>query len=145
MCSNSLHSLRLSEDYVEKLRKKKGPKGRRSSRVVGSTPDESYIQPGQRANGLPHQLRGQMNLIFQCPAEFLVNILNDTKTYLPKKRYRVNLVMPNLSLALDELKSEVFELDPTLKEHLAFRKGWLPCMARLVEIYQLTKEQSSRY
>ena len=32
------------------LKSRPGPKGRRSSRVLGATPDESFVQSGQRPN-----------------------------------------------------------------------------------------------
>jgi len=62
---NRLHTLRISVEYAAALKRRPGPKGRRSSRVLGATPDESFVQSGQRPNGLPHQLLGAMNNLFQ--------------------------------------------------------------------------------
>ena len=59
------------------LEERPGPKGRRSSRVLGATPDESFVQSGQRPNGLPHQLRGEMNKLFQCEPVFLEKIVTE--------------------------------------------------------------------
>ena len=132
--ANSLHSLRVSTDFVEYLRKKRGPKGRRSSRVLGNTPDGSYIQRGQRANGLPHQLRSEMNRLFQSETQYIVRMLKDYTGYKPQKRIRINLVIPDLTEAINEVLREVVKIDPSLKHHNALTKGWLPCVARLIEI-----------
>ena len=132
--ANSLHSLRVSADFVEYLRKKRGPKGRRSSRVLGKTPDESYIQRGQRAKKLPHQLRAEMNRLFHSEPQYLVRMLNNHMYYKPQKRIRINMVMPHLAEAIKELSQEVRKIDPSLEHHSALAKGWLPCVARLIEI-----------
>ncbi len=77
---NRLHTLRISVEYAAALKKRPGPKGRRSSRVLGATPDESFVQSGQRPNGLPHQLRGEMNKLFQCEPSFLEDLLRNQWT-----------------------------------------------------------------
>jgi len=132
--ANSLRTLRLSADYVEHLRRKPGPKGRRSSRVLGATPDESFIQRGRRPSGLPHQLRSEMNRLFQTECAYIIRFLESSDEYKPQKRVSVNLVMPDLSLATSEMLLAVLTERPSLEQHPAFRRMWLPCVARLLEI-----------
>ena len=131
---NRLHTLRLSSDYVAALKRRPGPKGRRSSRVIGATPDDSYIQRGQRPNGLPHQIRGELNKLFQCEPSFINAILRESMDYNPSKRVRVNLNMPNLSLAVKEVYEKMTYLEPKLHSHPAFKRFWAPAVCRLLEI-----------
>lgn len=129
-----IHTLRVSTDFVKFLKSRRGPKGRRSSRVIGNTPDESFIQSGQRPNGLPHQLRGEMNRLFACEGDFIEKILLDSMNYKSPKKIRVNLVMPNLEIAIDELFSEMVARNPSLSGHPAFKRRWAPSICRLIEI-----------
>ena len=138
---NKLHTLRVSIDYVAGLKSRPGPKGRRSSRVIGATPDESHIQRGQRPNGLPHQLRGEMNKLFQCEASFLKRLLIESTEYKAPKKKRVNLHMPDLSLAIDEIYREMIRLDNNLRFHPAFKRRWAPAVCRLLEIKWLNDER----
>ena len=129
------HSLRISEDFHAFLMsQKKGPQGRRSSRVGGATPDESFIQPGQRPNGLPHKLRSKMNLLFNCEAEFIQHLLESDLEYKPQKKIRVNLVMPNLENGIDDIFREMIRRNPSLRPHPAFNKRWAPAICRLIEL-----------
>ena len=131
---NRFHTLRISIDYAAALKRRPGPKGRRSSRVIGATPDDSYIQRGQRPNGLPHQLRGEMNKLFQCEPSFIQHLLRESLDYKPLKKKRVNLHMPDLSLAVEEVYLKMIQLDPELRSHLAFKRRWAPAVCRLLEI-----------
>ena len=137
---NRLHTLRISEDYASALKRRPGPKGRRSSRVLGATPDDSFIQSGQRPNGLPHQLRGEMNKLFQCEASFLQRLLRESMEYKPPKKKRVNLHMPDLSVAIDEVYREMIRRDNDLRLHPAFKRMWAPAICRLIELKWLHEE-----
>ena len=131
---NRFRTLRISIDYAAALKRRPGPKGRRSSRVIGATPDDSYIQRGQRPNGLPHQLRGEMNKLFQCEPSFIQHLLRESLDYKPLKKKRVNLHMPDLSLAVEEVYLKMIQLDPELQSHPAFKRRWAPAVCRLLEI-----------
>jgi hypothetical protein len=132
--ANALRTLRLSSDYVEHLRRKRGPKGRRSRRDSSIAPGLSYGQRGRLPGRLPHQLRSEMNRIFQAELAFGVRMLVASEGYRPNKRVRINLVMPDLSLATSELHSALLAERPVLEHHPAFQRMWLPCIARLLEI-----------
>ena len=132
--ANALRTLRLSTDYVEHLRRKRGPKGRRSRRVSGTVPGLPCGQRGRLPGRLPHQLRSEMNRLFQAELDFNVRMLMASQGYSPKKRIRINLVMPDLSLATSELHSALLAERPSLEHHPAFQRMWLPCVARLLEI-----------
>jgi len=144
---NDLHSLRLSIDYVRALKSRPGPKGRRSSRIVGANPDKSYVQSGRRPSGLPWQLRAEMNRLFSCEASFLQKMLFDSMEYKAPKKHRVNLHMPDLSIAVDDLYRAMLRKDPLLRHHPAFKAGWRPAICRLIEIKWLhsmkAKEEKS--
>jgi hypothetical protein len=132
--NNRLHTLRISIDYAAALKKRTGPKGRRSSRVIGATPDDSFIQRGQRPNGLPHQLRGEMNKLFQCEVGFLERLLRESMDYKPPKKKRINMHMPDLSVALDQIYREMLRRDNQLRFHPAFKRQWAPAVCRLLEL-----------
>ena len=137
-----LHTLRISVDYAAALKKRPGPKGRRSSRVLGATPDESFVQSGQRPNGLPHQLRGEMNKLFQCHPRFLERLLRESMEYKPPKKKRVNLHMPDLSVAVEEVYREMIRRDNDLRDHPAFKRRWAPAICRLIELKWLHGEKA---
>ena len=141
---NSFHTLRISEDYAAVLKRRPGPKGRRSSRVLGATPDESFVQSGQRPNGLPHQLRGEMNKLFQCEPGFLERLLRNSVDYQPAKKTRVNLHMPDLSVALDDVYKEMIRRDHSLRFHPAFKRRWAPAVCRLLELKWLREEEMKK-
>ena len=138
---NRFRTLRISIDYAAALKRRPGPKGRRSSRVIGATPDDSYIQRGQRPNGLPHQLRGEMNKLFQCEPSFIEHLLRESMDYKPQKKKRVNLHMPDLSLAVEEVYLKMIQLDPELRSHPAFKRRWAPAVCRLLEIKWIHDEK----
>ena len=146
---NRQHTLRISQDFAEALERMRGPKGRRSSRVPGPTPDESYVQAGQRANGLPHQLRRRMCLLFAMSDEAIQNLLErypegkpkrDGTSPLSKKR-AVGLVMPSLVHAIDELYHRLLKSNPDLGHHPLLQRRWAPAVCRLIEIHHFHQQQ----
>ena len=141
---NRLHTLRISVEYAAAMKRRPGPKGRRSSRVLGSTPDESFVQSGQRPNGLPHQLRGEMNKLFQCSPSFLERLLRESMEYKPPKKKRVNLHMPDLSIAVEEVYREMILRDNELRFHPAFKRMWAPAICRLIELKWLHGEKAKQ-
>ena len=141
---NRLHTLRISVEYAAALKRRPGPKGRRSSRVLGATPDESFVQSGQRPNGLPHQLRGEMNKLFQCSPGFLERLLRESMEYKPPKKKRVNLHMPDLSIAVEEVYREMIRRDNDLRFHPAFKRMWAPAICRLIELKWLHGEKAKQ-
>ena len=141
---NHLHTLRISVEYAADLKSRPGPKGRRSSRVLGATPDESFVQSGQRPNGLPHQLRGEMNKLFQCEPVFLEKILRNSVDYKPPKKKRVNLHMPDLSIAVDDVYREMIRRNNDLRFHPAFKRRWAPAVCRLLELKWLHEKEMKK-
>ena len=139
---NRLHTLRISVEYAAALKRRPGPKGRRSSRVLGATPDDSFIQSGQRPNGLPHQLRGEMNKLFQCDSGFLERLLRESMEYKAPKKKKVNLPMPDLSVAVEEVYREMIRRDNDLRFHPAFKRMWAPAICRLIELKWLHGEKA---
>ena len=133
---NKQHTLRISESFARSLRSMRGPKGRRSSRVPGATPDESYVQAGQRANGLPHQLRRRMCLLFSMSNDRIQRMLEENMEYKPTKgKVAVGLVMPNLSEAVEELYRWLVKSNPDLRLHPALKRRWAPALCRLMELH----------
>jgi len=142
---NRQHTLRISHELAEALAQMKGPKKRRSSRVPGPTPDESYVQAGQRANGLPHQLRRRMCLLFAMPDESIQRLLErypegkpnltDTKPLTKSNKKAVGMVMPSLSLVMEELYRRLLKANPSLRNHPALRRRWAPAVCRLIELH----------
>ena len=107
----------------------------------GATPDDSYIQSGQRPNGLPHQLRGEMNKLFQCEPSLIERLLLESMDYKPAKKKRVNLHMPDLSLAIEEVYRDMIRRDNSLRSHPAFKRGWAPAVCRLLEIKEINSQK----
>tara|TARA_Y100000766_G_C18554950_1_gene434812 strand:- start:268 stop:486 length:219 start_codon:yes stop_codon:yes gene_type:complete len=60
--------------------------------------------------------------------------------YKPPKKKKVNLHMPDLSIALDELYREMLRRDNQLRDHPAFKRGWAPAVCRLLELKWLHEE-----
>jgi hypothetical protein len=63
--------------------------------------------------------------------------------YKPAKKKRVNLHMPDLSLAIDEVYRKMIRIDKTLRFHPAFKRSWAPAVCRLLELKWL-HEQNAR-
>ena len=133
---NRQHTLRISAGFAAILTSKTGPKGRRSSRVPGPTPDKSYVQAGQRANGLPHQLRRHMCLLFAMSNERIQSMLEADMDFKPEKgKIAVNVVMPTLCEAVEELYRWLINANPELRFHPALKRRWAPAVCRLMEMH----------
>ena len=141
---NLLYPLRMGVWYAAALKGGPGPKVRRPSRVLGATPDETLVQSGQRPNGLPHQLRGEMNKLFQCEPVFLEKILRNSVDYKPPKKKRVNLHMPDLSIAVDDVYREMIRRNNDLRFHPAFKRRWAPAVCRLLELKWLHEKEMKK-
>jgi hypothetical protein len=132
---NRQHTLRITSAFAAGLKAKPGRKKRYSSRVPGPTPDESFVQPGQRANGLPHQLRREMCLLFAMSDERIAAMLESFMDYKPSKGLvSVGVVMPSLQRAVEELYQRMMSINPELKFHPALRRRWAPAVCRLMEM-----------
>ena len=134
--STKVVSLRLDERYISRYleRPKTGKQGRHSNRVVGSTPDESYVQRGRPASKISHQLRKELNRMFTMEIDTLVVMLYQNPEYKPGKKKKHSIRLPDLSLAMQELVEELALRDERLLEHPALRRMHLPAMCRLLEI-----------
>ena len=129
-------SLRLDERYISKYleRPKTGKQGRHSNRVVGRTPDESYVQRGRPASQISHQLRKELSRLLTMEIDTLVVWLYDNPDYKAGKKKKHSIRLPDLSLAMQELIDELALRDERLLEHPALRRMYLPAMCRLLEI-----------
>ena len=121
------HTLRLDREVVNAILSKTGPHGRR---------DKSRGRP---ASGIRHLLRREIMLIFNMEYSKLCQILLHNKDYKSGKKQDITLVMPDLSIALNELKQELISIESGLVNHLVFKRMWAPCLARLVELVWLHK------
>ena len=140
---NRQHTLRISSAFAAQLKRKPGRKKRYSSRVPGRTPDDSFIQRGQRANGLPHQLRREMCLLFAMSDERIAAMLESVMDYRPSKGLvSVGVVMPSLQRAMEELYQQLTSINPELKFHPALRRRWAPAVCRLMEMrWELIRDE----
>ena len=128
---NNRHTLRLDREVVNEILSKTGPHGRR---------DKSRGRP---ASGIRHLLRREIMLIFNMEYSKLCQILLHNKDYKSGKKQDITLVMPDLSLAINELKEELISIESGLVNHLVFKRMWAPCIARLVELVWLHKTSRS--
>ena len=78
-------------------------------------------------------------LLFHIKTEKLVEILNLNTEYKSGKKQDITMVMPNLSIAINELYSELIEADDRLTNHPVFKRMWAPCACRLVELVWIYK------
>jgi len=124
---NNRHTLRLEKAVAESILKKKGPHGRRDG------------TRGQPASGIRHMIRRELMLLFHIETEKLVEILNLNTEYKSGKKQDITMVMPNLSIAINELYSELIEADDRLANHPVFKRMWAPCACRLVELVWIYK------
>ena len=135
---NRQHTLRISSAFAAALKSMPGRKKRYSSRVPGPTPDDSYIQAGQRASGLPHQLRRRMCLLVNMNNDRIQDMLERHPAYKPAKgRVSVVMLMPSLELAIEELYRDMVKRNPELRFHPVFKKRWAPAACRLMELHWL--------
>ena len=132
--STMVVSLRLDERFFTYLDKQKASKRRTSNRVVGETPDDSYVQRGRRASKYSHQLRKELSRLLTMEIDTLVVWLYQNPDYKPGKKRKHSIRLPDLSLAMQELIEELALRDERLLEHPALRRMHLPAMCRLLEI-----------
>ena len=121
------HTLRLDREVVDAILSKTGPHGRR---------DKSRGRP---ASGIRHLLRREIMLLFNMEYSKLCEILLHNTDYKSGKKQDITLVMPDLSIAINELKQELICIGSGLVNHLVFKRMWAPCLARLVELVWLHK------
>ena len=121
------HTLRLDREVVDAILSKTGPHGRR---------DKSRGRP---ASGIRHLLRREIMLLFNMEYSKLCQILSQNMDYKSGKKQDITLVMPDLSIAINELKQELISIESGLVNHLVFKRMWAPCLARLVELVWLHK------
>ena len=128
---NQRHTLRMDQNIVEKILKKRGRRGRMGGRK------------GRPPWGLRHLIRRELCRLFHMETEKLVKILNSRPHYKSGKKKDITLVMPTLSIAIADLYDEIIAIDENLKEHPVFKRMWAPCACRLVELAWLNREKQS--
>jgi hypothetical protein len=121
------HTLRLDREVVNAILSKTGPHGRR---------DKSRGRP---ASGIRHLLRREIMLLFNMEYSKLCQILSQNMDYKSGKKQDITLVIPDLSIAINELKQQLISIESGLVNHLVFKRMWAPCLARLVELVWLHK------
>ena len=124
---NNRHTLRIDREVVNAILSKTGPRGRR---------DKSRGRP---ASGIRHLLRREIMLLFNMEYSKLCQILSQNMNYKSGKKQDITLVLPDLSIAINELKQELISIESGLVNHLVFKRMWAPCLARLVELVWLHK------
>ena len=129
------HTLRPTIKFLNFLNKKTGPKGRRSNRHIGATPDDSLVRAGAPTRSAPHQLRSHMANFFAMSDEEIQTLLERNSDYKPGKKGQVGIVMPNLARAVEELYRRMIERNPELRHHVAFKRQWAPAICRLIELH----------
>ena len=127
---NNRHTLRLDREVVNAILSKTGPHGRR---------DKSRGRP---ARGIRHLLRREIMLLFNMKYSKLCQILLQNIDYKSGKKQDITLVMPDLSVAINELKQELISIESGLVNHLVFKRMWAPCLARLVELAWINRGAS---
>jgi len=129
------HTLRPTVKFLDFLGQKSGPKGRRSNRHIGATPDDSFLRAGAPTRNVPHQLRSHMANFFAMSDEQIQKLLERNSDYKPGKKGQVGIVMPNLAHAIDELYRRMIVRNPELRHHVAFKRQWAPAVCRLIELH----------
>ncbi len=127
-------SLRLDERFFIYLDKQKGPKKRYTNRVVGKTPDDSFVQRGRPASEYSHQIRKELSRLLTMEIDTLVVMLYQNPDYKSGKKKKLTVRIPDLSKAMEELVEELAIRDERLLEHVVLRRMWAPAMCRLLEI-----------
>ena len=120
--TNDRHTLRIDQDIVKKILKKRGRRGR-----------DGKLR-GRPAFGIRHLIRRELMLIFHMDVEKIVELLNLNPEYKSGKKKDTTLVMPNLSVAIKELVEEIVSIDNTLQNHPVFKRMWAPCACRILEL-----------
>ncbi|MDB3879255.1 hypothetical protein N9295_00210 [bacterium] len=132
--STKVFSLRLDEKFFTYLDHQKGTKKRYSNRVVGATPDDSFVQRGRPPEGYSHQIRKELSRLLTMEIDTLVVMLYQNSSYKSGRKKKLTVRLPDLSLAMQELVEEFAIRDERLMEHIALRRMWIPAMCRLLEI-----------
>lgn len=132
--STMIVSLRLDKRFFTYLDQQKGPKKRYSNRVVGKTPDDSFVQRGRPASKYSHQIRRELSRLLTMEIDTLVVMLYQNPEYKPGKKKKHSIRLPDLSLAMQELAEEFALRDEQLLEHPALTRMHLPAMCRLLEL-----------
>ena len=127
-------TLRLDERFFIYLDGQRGPKKRYSNRVVGKTPDDSFVQRGRPASKYSHQIRRELSRLLTMEIDTLVVMLYQNSNYKSGKKKKLTVRLPDLSRAMVELVEELAIRDERLLEHVALRRMWAPAMCRLLEI-----------
>lgn len=100
--TNDRHTLRIDQKIVESILRKRGRRGR-----MGKS-------RGRPAYGIRHLIRRELMLIFHMEVEKIIKLLNSNPEYKSGKKKDITLVMPNLSIAIEELAEDVKSKDATL-------------------------------
>ena len=132
--STMIVSLRLDKRFFAYLDQQKGPKKRYSNRVVGKTPDESFVQRGRPASKYSHQIRRELSRLLTMEIDTLVVMLYRNSDYKPGKKKKHSIRLPDLSLAMQQLVDKLSLRDERLLEHPALKRMYLPALCRLLEI-----------
>ena len=132
--STKIVSLRLDERFFIYLDQQKGPKKRYSNRVVGKTPDDSFVQRGRPASDYSHQIRKELSRLLTMEIDTLVVMLYQNPNYKSGKKKKLTVRIPDLSKAMEELVEELAIRDERLLEHAVLRRMWAPALCRLLEI-----------
>ena len=105
-----------------------------SNRVVGKTPDDSFVQRGRPASKYSHQIRRELSRLLTMEIDTLVVMLYQNPNYKSGKKKKLTVRIPDLSKAMEELVEELAIRDERLLEHVVLRRMWAPAMCRLLEI-----------
>ena len=132
--NTKIASLRLDERFFIYLDGQKGPKKRYSNRVIGKTPDDSFVQRGRPASKYSHQIRRELSRLLTMDIDTLVVMLYQNPNYKSGKKKKLTVRIPDLSQAMEELVEELAIRDERSLEHVALRRMWAPAMCRLLEI-----------
>ena len=82
-------------------------------------------------------------LIFHMEVEKIVKSLNSNPEYKSEKKKDITLVMPNLSIAIEELAEEIKSKNSTLDNHPVFKRMWAPCVCRLLDLVWINKTKQN--
>ena len=126
---NNRHTLRIDAEIAKAILRKTGPHGRK-----GGT-------RGRPASGIRHLIRREIMLLLNMELPKLAEILMQNPNYKSGKKRDVTLLMPDLSLAINELYQTLVIINPELQNHVVFKRMWAPCVCRLVELVWLFKRE----
>ena len=127
------HSFRIDSEVWEKyVLKRTGKKGRKPKKV------------GRPVKGNTHLIRKEALRLFHTETRDIIRCLKKAEKYKPGKRKLITSYMPDLSVAIDELKKELEKKDPDIvQNNPVFDRGWAPTLCRLIEIKLIYLPQQS--